>query len=156
MREVAGLFEQPLRPLLLHNDMLESNTSHIEIQDSAPFCGLCCAHPTGRDNFVEALRTSDLWNSMESAHASGRKGASSTQGTKTDPTHMPVLGGMACTNIRFGMMWLSRPINSLRYCFLLLWSAATLRLSVAWPCRLLAGYFLLDEDILGFMMTSMW
>ena len=27
---------------------------------------------------------------------------------------------MACTNIRFGMMWLSKPVNSLRYCFLLL------------------------------------
>jgi hypothetical protein len=45
MREVAGLFEQPLRPLLLHNDMLESNTPHTDIPGHIPFWGLYCARP---------------------------------------------------------------------------------------------------------------
>jgi hypothetical protein len=37
MREVAGPFEQPLRPLLPHNDMLESNTPHTDVQDGTSF-----------------------------------------------------------------------------------------------------------------------
>jgi hypothetical protein len=54
MRKVAGPFEQPLRPLLPHNDMLESNTPHTDIQDGIqdgiPFCGLYYGSPNGRDD----------------------------------------------------------------------------------------------------------
>jgi hypothetical protein len=53
---------------------------------------------------------------MESgSHIGGKEAFMRTRGRKTDPMHMPVLGGMTCTNIRFGMMWLSKPVNSLPY-----------------------------------------
>src|SRR4051794_5517944 len=124
-----------------------------DIPSHTPVCGLCCARPTAEMTCrsVEDIRPLELDGKRFTLR---RKGTSIRTRMKTYLTHMPVLGGMACTNIRFGMMWLSKPVNSLRYCFLLLWSAATLRLSVAWPCGLPAGYFLLDEDILDFMTTS--
>ena len=55
---------------------------------------------------------------MASAYASG-KGSFICARTKIYLTHMSILEGMACTNIRFGMTWLSKPVNSLPYCFLL-------------------------------------
>lgn len=70
---------------------------------------------------------------------------------------MPVLEGMACTNIRFGMMWLSKPVN-----FVTLLLSTFVVGGYFYDYRshgcadYLPGIFCRMKAFWGFMMTSMW
>jgi hypothetical protein len=84
MREVAGLFEQPLRPLLLHSDMLEGQYFSHRHPRPRPRLAACVvltqrAKMTCRSNRGQP----DLWSSMESADTSGeRKPSSAPRGRR--------------------------------------------------------------------------